>query len=194
MRTVPSIVVESACALVLAMLLGAGCTAVQKAPPATKKPAEPYRVEKEGTIPPLARSDVRKEVDREEKYEDLPVAEEEVPVEDITPEIIEPVAPPVTQAPAGSTVTAQKTMQGFRVQVFASGSEAAARGVREAAEIRIGAPAYVELEGGVYKVRVGDCPSRPEAEALLQRCRDAGYTDAWIAAGTILMRRAKTSP
>ncbi len=194
MKVRDSYVVAAGCLIALSFaVLGAGCTAVRKTPPTTKKASEPYRIEKEGTIPPVA-SDVKKEVDHEEKYEDLPVSDDDVPVEDIAADSVPALAPPVTQAPAGSVVTAQKTMQGYRIQIFASGSEPAARSVREAAEVRIGVPAYVEVADGVYKVRVGNCPSRPEAEALLQKCRDAGYTDAWVAAGTIFMPQAKMTP
>jgi cell division septation protein DedD len=188
-----SIVAAGGWLLVLSFaLVWSGCTAVQKTPPASKKASEPYRIEKEGTIPPVP-SDAKKEVDHVEKYEDLPAEDDSVTAEDIEPESV-PAAPPAAQTPVGSTEAAQRTMQGYRIQIFASGSEPAARSVREAAEVRIGAPAYVEFVDGVYKVRVGDCPSRPEAETLLQRCRDAGYADAWIAAGTIFLPPVKTTP
>lgn len=170
---------------------------MQKAPPASKKTGEPYRVEKEGKIPPVA--DVRKQADEEEKYEDLPVTEEGVVVEEFTPPAEQPVSPPspaaaVSQPLAAGAETARDTMAGYRIQVFASGNEAAARSVEEAVEVSVGVPAYIELVDGVYKVRVGDCPSRPEAEALLEKCRKAGYGDAWIATTQIFVPRKDKNP
>jgi hypothetical protein len=172
-----------------------GCAGLQKAPPASKKTKEPYRVEKEGEIPPLAPNDVRKAGDEEEKFEDLPVAEEGVIVEEIT------AAETIPQSASATTGTQpapapdenkRGTMMGYRVQVFASANQAAARSVKEAVEVSVGAPAYVEIADGVYKVRAGDCASRQEAEALLERCRSAGYGDAWIATTEILMPAKKT--
>jgi hypothetical protein len=166
---------------------------MQKTPPAAKKTTEPYRVEKEGKIPPLAPTDVRKAVDEEEKYEDLPVTDEGVVVEEFTPVAEMPPTQPPGSQPVGAPAEApRETMMGYRIQVFASGNEAAARSVKEAVEVSVGVPAYIELMDGVYKVRAGDCPSRPEAEALLEKCRSAGYGDAWIATTRILMPLKKT--
>lgn len=178
------------CSLIVAAasLAVFGCTSARNTQPAgTNKSTDPYRVEKEGKVPPLSQTEVRREVDREEKVEELPVNEEP-----ISSETVEPEAPPPAPASGPATLpsageTPQKMMDGFRIQVFATGSEAAARSAMEAAGVKIGVPAYVEFAGGVYKVRVGDCPSRGEAEALLAKCREAGYGDAWIVACRIMM-------
>ena len=71
-------------------------------------------------------------------------------------------------------------VDGFRVQVFATGDEETAEAVREAAQEKMGIPVYVELVEGLYKVRIGDCATREAAEVLKQRCQEAGYGDAWI--------------
>jgi hypothetical protein len=175
-------------------LAGAGCATMQKSPPSSRKSSEPYRVEKEGKVPPLSPSEVRKKADAEEKFEDLPVVEEGVVVEEFTPPQEPAVVPPSTAGAAAQTAPAQAdsprdTMAGYRIQVFASGNEAAARSVKEAVEVSVGVPAYLEFVDGVYKVRAGDCPSRPEAEALLAKCRAAGYGDAWIATTQIVVPR-----
>jgi cell division septation protein DedD len=170
-------------------VVAAGCTAVKKTPPAAKKSTEPYRVEKEGNIPPLMPREVRKEADRVDSYEDLPVTEQPVEVE-----TVEPVTPPPTRPEGTSSIDPTKspgpppkTMDGYRIQVFASGSEDVARSAEQAAEVRLGMAAYVELIDGIYKVRVGDCPTREEADALLKKCREAGYGDAWVAVTRIVI-------
>ena len=181
--------------LVTAICLAAfGCTSARNTQPAAKKSTEPYRVEKEGTIPPLSQTDVRKKADREETVEELPVSDEPVSSETVEPATPPPAPTPATPAPSTSGESPQKTMDGYRIQVFATGSEAAARSAKEAAEVKVGVPAYVEFVDGIYKVRVGDCPSRGEAEALVTRCRDAGYGDAWIVTCRIVMPQRQTGP
>jgi len=182
--------------LVMAAMCAAvfGCTSARSTQPAGKKSTDPYRVEKEGKIPPLSQTEVRREVDREETIEELPVTEEPVRSETVEAEAPPPVSTPATSTPPASGESQQKFMEGFRIQVFATGSDAAAQGAKEAAEVKVGVPAYVEFVDGIYKVRVGDCPSRGEAEALLAKCRDAGYKDAWISACRIVMTSGQTAP
>lgn len=146
-----------------------GCAAkkpMQKPQSASKD--APYEFEKEGEIPPLDESDIVEEPD----FEEVPIEEEEVIEEEMeTPpadELLIEKAPPV------------EMMNGFRVQVFATGDEETAEAVRETGENKLGVPVYTEFVDGLYKVRVGDCRVREEAEALLKRCRNAGYGDAWI--------------
>jgi hypothetical protein len=161
------------------VLVTGGCTTAQKKETAAAAAEEPYRLESEGEVPPLAESDVRKEVDKTETFEELPVADEAVVVENVEP-------PPVEMKKA-TAETGRKTMNGYRVQVMASSSPDAAESVRSAVASKTGAPAYVDLVDGVYKVRVGDCATRADAEALRDLCRRSGYADAWIVSGKIFM-------
>jgi hypothetical protein len=70
-----------------------------------------------------------------------------------------PEPPPVASRPAGSTVR-------FRVQITAVRTPAAAAAV--AARLKAQGLASVTVEeGGLFKVRVGDYPTRPEAVAVL---------------------------
>jgi hypothetical protein len=70
-----------------------------------------------------------------------------------------PEPPPVASRPAGSTVR-------FRVQITAVRTPAAAAAVT--ARLRAqGLTAVTVEEGGLFKVRVGDYPTRPEAVAVL---------------------------
>jgi cell division septation protein DedD len=156
-------------------LIACGCTAKRQMhrPESASKDA-PYEFEKEGDIPPLQESEVVEEPD----FEEVPLAEEEVVEEEM--EI--PPAEELVVEPA----TPLETADGFRVQVFATGDEETAEAVREAGERKLGVPVYTEYVDGLYKVRVGDCLAREEAEALLTRCKNAGYGDAWIVETRVL--------
>ncbi len=77
------------------------------------------------------------------------------------------------------------TADGYRVQIFAGASEENAQRLALEAESVLSIPAYVLYTDGFWKVRVGNCGTRAEAETLRNRARNAGYADCWIAADTI---------
>jgi hypothetical protein len=89
---------------------------------------------------------------------------------------------PESTGTAADTATAD----GYRVQLFAGASEENARKLAREAESLLGVPAYVNYIDGYWKVRVGDCRTRAEAETLRNRARNAGYADCWIAADTVV--------
>ena len=179
-----AISVIAVCAL--ALTLGFGCrprqSAVPKPPPAPDE--GPYDFTKEGKIPSLEETRVPAQVDRVDTFEDIPVSDEAVAVENVVIEY-EPVTPDTSEGAAA-------TADGFRIQVFASGSAEKAESVRQAVEIRLQEPAYVAIDAGVFRVRVGDCTTRQQAEAVLKKCRDAGYSDAWIATTKVNLPKPKT--
>jgi len=157
------------------IFLALGCVALLLASCAPAKPGtskratmdKPYDFKKEGKIPP-----VEKTVQPEPDVEELVV--EELPVESVEAEA------PIDTTSKIDPNAGRVMLDGFRVQVFASGAEDVAASARAAAASRLGVMAYVELVDGLYKVRVGDCKTREQAQALLARCQDSYYTDAWI--------------
>ncbi len=84
-----------------------------------------------------------------------PVAQPAAPA----PPPVRPEAPPVPTRPAGTTGH-------FRVQITAVRTPAAAAAVAARLKAQGLTPVTVE-EGGLFKVRVGDYPTRPEAVAVL---------------------------
>jgi hypothetical protein len=141
-----------------------------------------YDWEKEGRIPPVGAEALVREPDHVDSFEDLAIDE--------TPLTVESVAPVAITPDSGYSVDSTAiAMPGYRIQVFASGDRSGADRVRDEASAKLNEFAYVALVDGLYKVQVGDCPTRVEAEKLLQECRAAGYTDAWVSTTKIRMRR-----
>jgi len=169
--------------VLITALAAATVTACASAPPSgPAKPAKqppveraskekPYDFRSEGTIPALKPDDAANEPDVQEigvsDSADIDVSDAEAP----------PVsAPPAPAEPA--------LIDGFRVQVFASGDrDIAANAAREVQE-RLGIPTYIELDTGMYKVRAGDFATRAEADRALPGIRK-DYPDAWIVASKI---------
>ena len=172
----------------LLMLVGAGaglvlgaCAGQRPAVNTAPDQARPYEFESEGQVAPEDESATRREIDHVDVFQESPVQERTMPVQDVEP------ADEVLGESADSTMM---TTPGYRVQVFASGTEETARRFERTVELALGETAHVELINGIYKVQVGDCRFRSEAEELLERCRRAGYGDAWIVAGPIVIPRS----
>lgn len=175
-----------ALAIVCAVVFFAGC-ANQKAQRAALIPEDrgAYDFDKEGRIPALPESRIRRQIDRVDTFEEMSVESADLIVESVEIED-DPIEDPVV--PVDSKV---KTSPGYRVQLFASGTAEKAEEVKRAAEVRLGEPVYIEIESGIFKVRAGNCMTRQAAEALLARCRESGYQDAWIANTTVLLSAPK---
>lgn len=88
----------------------------------------------------------------------------------------------VTQSePAGTEAAAQPSLlPGYRVQIISTPFEEAAREVRKEALLKFEEPVYMVFDAPYYKVRVGDCLSRFEAEELQQKAIEKGFGQAWV--------------
>ncbi|MEO0160858.1 MAG: SPOR domain-containing protein [candidate division WOR-3 bacterium] len=116
-----------------------------------------------------------------------PAPVEEVTVAPPLPQlpIEEPVSPPPappTVAPAlPTTPSAPPTsVYGFRVQIFASATQKGASKVADDARSIFGGKVYIEHTPPYYKVRVGDCLTKEEAEALKNLAISKGYRGAFV--------------
>lgn len=94
------------------------------------------------------------------------------------PPVVDSTATP--ESSETGVVSESRTRYGYRVQLFATSNENLARG--RAAEVQnlFEEKAYVEFEGLLYKVRVGDCLSRDEAAALRRKAIGLGHEGAFI--------------
>lgn len=154
----------------LAGLFAAGCASAPRhtaKKPATGTETGTYDFRTEGTIPPAGADEPAVAADVEE-----------IPLTGDTLDVSEAEAPPpdTLQAPA----PVDSTTDGFRIQVFATADRDVAQGAAGVASERLGLPAYTDLEGGVYKVRVGNYLERGVAEKALATVRSHYYPDAWI--------------
>jgi hypothetical protein len=81
----------------------------------------------------------------------------------------------------GESYAVSGVVDGFRVQVSAvSYGDNADRIADEVRDRLVGYPVYVEYVSDLYKVRVGDCATRSDAESLRSKLVNVGYDDAWI--------------
>ncbi len=150
--------------LVLIGVVGPGCGKT-KAPP--KVPPE---------VPMALPSEAEAQRAREESREAIPLlpeGERGMGQGDLPPADSTAVAVPDAVQPTG-------THYGYRVQLFATSrkelAEQRAQEYRDILEENV----YIEYEGLLYKVRVGDCLSHDEAEALRRETVALGHEGAFI--------------
>ncbi len=161
-------------------------------PPVEEEPIMPP--EEEVVVPPPAEPTVGEEpylepMPIEEEAMVEPVPEEEVavlppPVEE-EPAMPLPPAPPTTErevyTPPVTPAGAPAQVFGFRIQIFASSTNNGASRVADDARAVFGNQSvYVDHIVPYYKVRVGDCVTREDAEALRKQALNFGFTGAFI--------------
>ena len=168
--------------VVVAFLAACGATAPPKQASSRVEPAQKgsYDFRSEGKIPPPAGGSAKPEADVEE-----------MAVSDTTLDVRDADAPHDTTPPAALPVVADSSADGFRIQIFASADRDVAENARSAAATRLNMPAYLDLDGGVYKVRVGDYTTRDAASAALPSVRGQYYPDAWVVPARIKVSRSR---
>lgn len=88
---------------------------------------------------------------------------------------------PVTPPPGPAVEN--RVIDGFRVQLFATKDNQAATLEKQEAEFVFspdGVGVYIEFDSPMYKLRIGDCRTRDEAEELRELARQKGYPTSWI--------------
>jgi hypothetical protein len=89
-----------------------------------------------------------------------------------------------------SVVVESEVVQGFRIQVFASGGIDEANAMRQTAVQRLTEDSvYVVFDPPIYKVRVGDFRTRVEANQRLGVISAMGFADAWVVGDKITIRK-----
>lgn len=92
--------------------------------------------------------------------------------------------------PRDSLTLLEETILGFRIQVASTSSVDDAGTVKAAAqELFRTDTLYVVYDPPVYKVRMGDFPTRLEANQRLPLVQEGGYPDAWVVPDRVIRRR-----
>ena len=94
-----------------------------------------------------------------------------------------------------SVVVESELTQGYRIQIFATGSIDEANAMRQTAVQRLTEDSvYVVFDPPVYKVRVGDFRTRVEANQRLGVINAMGFADAWVVGDKITIRKSVRVP
>jgi len=95
--------------------------------------------------------------------------------------------PPAMRLPDDSLQVSEKV--GYKVQVFATDDYFLADSIyRQVAQVFTGQAVEKVFHLPNYKIRVGNCLTREEAEKLLARSYELRYPDAWIVRTLIQVR------
>lgn len=151
-------------------------TATVPPAPETETPVlPPPVVEEEVAAPPAPMEEVAAPPPLPPVVEEEPAVVAEAP-----PAVEEPyVAPTVTPTPPPPQPAPARVL-GFRVQIFASSTEKNASKVADDARANFSQNIYVEYVAPYYKVRVGNCLTREEAEVLKKKAQGLGYRGSFV--------------
>ena len=73
-----------------------------------------------------------------------------------------------------------KEIVGYRVQICAVSNEETARNIQRDAIMKLNKNIYLIFDSPYYKVRVGDCVTRYDAEILQKSIIRKGFNEAWV--------------
>lgn len=149
-------------------------------PPAEEEVVAPPPVEPVAEEAPIIEPVVpEEEALVEEEVAVIPPPIEEEPAMPLPPP--PPVAVEEAYTPAETPAVAPGQVYGFRIQIFASSTTENANRVADDARAAFGNQSvYVDHVVPYYKVRVGDCLTREEAETIRNQALNLGYVGAFI--------------
>lgn len=149
------------------------------------------RVPDRGLEPAVSRTD--------ESFDPVMLQDEDIefPATKSQPQTEEKIPLPEESGVAPRMMQENRVIEGFRVQLFATQEiEKATLEAREA-EYRFagdGVAVYIEFDSPMYKVRIGDCTTRDEAEQLRELARQRRYSNSWIVKTKVNSNPALPSP
>lgn len=100
----------------------------------------------------------------------------------------DPVTIPQTPEAEGLEMT-----QGYRVQLLSGKDAEAAMEAKRRAIFMFEESVYLDFESPYYKLRVGDCLTREEAEALRRKAQRNGFSNPWIVPSRVFRKKDQHS-
>lgn len=130
-------------------------------------------VRKDDTIPPVKDNDIT----IDESFDPTGLKEEEIQIKKSRS----------TEAKSNfdssilnKTETLQDNAQGYRVQICAVSDEFQARDIQKEAILKFNEKVYLIYDSPYYKVRVGNCTTRYDADQLQKLAEEKGFADSWV--------------
>ncbi|MFH1942849.1 MAG: SPOR domain-containing protein [bacterium] len=112
----------------------------------------------------------------------VPAAKKKVETDRL--ELVEPV-----KVQSKPEETGSETVQGFRVQLLATKDEIAAQEANRKAIFAFEQGVYLTFEAPLYRLRIGNCRTRKEAEELRDEAIRRSFRDAWIVPSKVLRQK-----
>lgn len=92
------------------------------------------------------------------------------------------------RTPTDADRASAETVSGFRIQLLATRDEAQANEVKRSAIFTFEQRVYLVFEPPYFRLRIGDCRTRKEAEELRDLAAEKGFRDAWIVPSRVFVQ------
>ena len=89
------------------------------------------------------------------------------------------------------SVDSSSQVLGFRVQIYGTPDEEIAREIRTEAILKFSEEVYLSYDSPYYKIRVGNCLTRFDAEDLQRQAVEKGFENAWVIRTLVLRNPVK---
>jgi hypothetical protein len=90
-----------------------------------------------------------------------------------------------------SSLWEEQLKLGFRVQIIATDNMALARNAEQKAQTQFNEKVYLIYDQPNFKIRVGNCSTREEAEFLRKKAVSLGYVDSWVVKDNVSVKVRK---
>lgn len=96
--------------------------------------------------------------------------------------------------PTDSARSSEEMVSGYRVQLFATRNEAEAREAKKKAILKFEERVSLDFEAPYYKLRIGDCQDRKEAESLKDKAIRLGFRnpEPWVIKSKVYSNKGGT--
>lgn len=138
-----------------------------------------------GKEAPLQRPDGRS---YNEEFDPVPLDPEIIVLPRHEEEVKETARDPVT-VPQTPEAEGLEMTQGFRVQLLSGKDAEAAMEAKRRAIFMFEESVYLDFESPYYKLRVGDCLNREEAELLRRKAQRNGFSNPWIVPSRVFRKK-----
>ena len=131
----------------------------------------------------------------DESFDPLSLNDDDIVI-DPKPVTKSPAAPDIPTHEAKTTATGLSSPEskmdiipGYRVQIFTTGDINKADEFKNSVQGKFQAEVYRVYEAPYYRIRVGDCVNRDEAEKLREEAQQKGFRDAWIVRDQVFLKK-----
>ena len=127
----------------------------------------------------------------DESFDPFTLGDYDLNVQDIKQEETDDLNYSFLAAAETDTTSLPTEVSGYRVQIFTGTDQEVVNAVRRDAILRFEENVYLIFDNPNYKVRVGDCLSRFEADDLQIKAEQKGYLDAWVVRTNITVKKSE---
>jgi hypothetical protein len=127
-----------------------------------------------------------------EDFDPLTLNDDDITVTPLEPEEVDVAVVDQNNIVLTEEYSTEEMVQGYRVQLLSTSREDQAREAKKKAMIKFNVTVYLDYETPNWKIRMGDCNTKKEADALRHEAMRKGFPDAWVVPSHVRLKLNNT--